>query len=154
MVAAVPPEPRGDPVKDTLRPGLTHTLRYRVPVNRTVPHLLPESPGFNTMPEVLATGYMIGIIEWACVEALHDHLDEGELTLGIHVNLSHEAPTVPGSTVTVDVTLTEVDGRALSFEIAARDEYAVISTGTHRRGVVDRDRFEARLPRQAEGIGQ
>lgn len=141
-------------MKDTLRPGLAHTLRYRVPANRTVPHLLPESPGFTTMPEVLATGYMVGIIEWACTEALREHLDEGELTLGTHVNLSHEAPTVPGSTVTVDVTLTEVDGRALSFEVAARDEYAVISTGTHRRGVVDRARFEARLPRQADEIGR
>lgn len=141
-------------MKDTLRPGLAHTLRYRVPANRTVPHLLPESPGFNTMPEVLATGYMVGIIEWACTEALREHLDEGELTLGTHVNLSHDAPTVPGSTVTVDVTLTEVDGRALSFEVAARDEYAVISTGTHRRGVVDRARFEARLPHQTDGTGR
>lgn len=133
-------------MKDTLRPGLTHTMRYRVPADRTVPHLLPEAAGFATMPDVLATGYLVGIIEWACVECIEGHLDEGELTLGTHVDLSHDAPTVPGSTVIVDVTLAAVQRRSLTFEITARDEHAVISTGAHRRGVVDRARFVGRLP--------
>ena len=137
-------------MKDTLRPGLTHTMRYTMPDNRTVPHLLPVSPGFATMPEVLATGYMVGILEWACVEAIQDHLDPGDLTLGTHVDLSHEAPTVPGSTITVDVRVVEVEGRSLVFEVEARDEHAVISRGAHRRGVVDRGRFDDRIARQAE----
>lgn len=94
-------------MKETLTPGITHTMRYTVPDNRTVPHLLPESPGFAAMPAVLATGYRVGIIEWACMEALQGHLDDDERTLGTHVNLSHDAPTVPGSTVTIDVRLTE-----------------------------------------------
>ncbi|WP_218106725.1 thioesterase family protein [Micromonospora pallida] len=119
-------------------------MRYTVPENRTVPHLLPESPDFAARPEVLATGYLVGIIEWACIEALHGHLDEGELTLGTHVKLSHLAPTVPGSTVTVEVRLVEVDGRSLFFEVDASDEHAVI----------DRDRFEARLARQNEAARQ
>ena len=49
--------------------------------------------------------------------------------------------------MTVDVKLTDVDRRALTFEIEARDEHATISTGTHQRGVVNRDRFESRSPR-------
>ncbi len=138
-------------MRETLCPGVSHTMSYSVPENRTVPHLLPESPEFASMPEVLATGYMIGIIEWACIEALHGHLDDTELTLGSHVDLSHQAPTVPGSTVTVEVTLTEVEGRSLAFDVTASDEHAVISTGTHRRGVVDRERFTASLARQSEG---
>ena len=138
-------------MKDTLQSGLVHTMRYEVPPERAVPHLLPESPDFAAMPEVLATGYLVGIIEWACIETLHGHLDDGELTLGTHVNLSHQAPTVPGSAVTVEVKLAEVNGRTLLFDVAARDEHAVVSTGTHQRGVIDRDRFEARLARQAEG---
>lgn len=132
-------------MKDTLAPGITHTMRYTVPPERTVPHLLPESPDFAAMPEVLATGYMVGIIEWACIEALREHLDEGEITLGTHVDLSHVAPTTPGSTVTVNVRLVEVDRRALTFEIEARDEYATISTGRHGRGVVQRERFVGKL---------
>jgi fluoroacetyl-CoA thioesterase len=132
-------------MKDSLRPGLKHTLRYAVPGNRTVPHLLPESADFAAMPDVLATGYMVAIIEWACIEAIRDHLDSGEISLGTHVDLSHDAPTVPGSTVVVETTLREAHGRALLFDIVARDDNAVISTGSHRRGVVNRDRFVARL---------
>ena len=134
-------------MKDTLQPGITHTMTYKVPDNRTVPNLLPEAPEFVAMPEVLATGYMVGIIELACMQALHGHLDEDEITLGTQVNFSHAAPTVPGSTVTVDVKLTDVDRRALTFEIESRDENATISTGTHQRGVANRERFESRLPR-------
>jgi fluoroacetyl-CoA thioesterase len=132
-------------MRQTLRPGLTHTMAYRVPESRTVPYLLPESADFSTMPQVLATGYLVGIIEWTCMEALRDHLDKDELTLGIHLDISHLAPTVPGSTVTTEITLRAVDGRALTFDVTARDDHAVISTGTHRRGVVQRDRFAARL---------
>ena len=137
-------------MKNTLAPGITHTLRYTVPLERTVPHLLPESAKFAAMPEVLATGYMVGIIEWACIEAISDHLDEGEITLGTHVDLSHVAPTTPGSTVTIDVRLVEVDRRALTFEIEARDEFATISTGRHARGVVARDRFVGKLDQRAK----
>ncbi|WP_423057262.1 thioesterase family protein [Brevibacterium linens] len=135
-------------MKSTLKPGIAHTMHYTVPENRTVPHLLPESPDFADIPEVLATGYMVGIVEWACIQALHGHLDDGELTLGTHVDLSHDAPTVPGSTVIVDVCLAEVDGRSLLFEIEARDEHAVISSGHHLRGVIDRDCFEFRIARR------
>lgn len=102
------------------------------------------------MPEVLATGFMVGIIEWACMEALQGHLDDGELTLGTHVDLSHDSPTVPGSTVTIDVRRVEVDGRSLTFEVSARDEHAAISSGLHRRGVVNRERFQNRIARQAK----
>jgi len=138
-------------MKDTLRPGVRHTMTYVVPERRTVPHLLPESADFAAMPHVLATGYMVGIVEWACMEALHGHLDDGEISLGTHVDLSHVAPTLPGSTVTVDVEVTRVERRTVTFDVVARDENAVISTGSHQRGVVDRGRFENRLgqPRDA-----
>ncbi|MHA6512095.1 thioesterase family protein [Tessaracoccus sp. Z1128] len=134
-------------MKETLRPGMSHTMTYQVPPHRTVPHLLPESPDFVSMPEVLATGYLVGVIEWACIESLHGHLDDGEITLGTHVDVSHQAATVPGSTVTVQVSLTDVDRRALVFAVTASDESAVISTGTHKRVVVDRERFVAKLGR-------
>lgn len=137
-------------MRETLRPGLTHTMTYTVPENRTVPHLLPESADFTAMPPVLATGYMVGIVEWACMEALHGHLDEDEITLGTHVDLSHQAPTVVGSTVVVDVAVTEVDGRSVAFEVTAHDDHTLISTGTHRRGVVARGRFADRLAKMRE----
>ncbi|AGT04464.1 hypothetical protein cgp_0542 [Corynebacterium glutamicum MB001] len=133
-------------MKETLTTGLTHQMTYIVPANRTVPHLLPEAAEFETMPDVLATGYMVGIIEWACMELLRPHLDDGEISLGTHVNFSHAAPTVPGSTVTIDVEVTEINRRAVTFNITAADEFATISTGTHQRGVVNREKFVSRLP--------
>src|SRR5690606_28716342 len=54
-------------MKPTLQPGLTFTFRYTVPPTRTVPHLYPESELFRAMPEVFATGYLVGLVEWACI---------------------------------------------------------------------------------------
>jgi len=138
-----------DTVKSTLRPGLNGSLSWPVPVERTVPHLLPESPEFAALPQVLATGYLVGVLEWTCMRALAGHLDEGETTLGIHIDISHEAPTPPHATVTVVAELTAVEGPVLVFDVEASDEATVISRGTHRRAVIDLQRFAARL--QARG---
>ena len=54
-------------MKDTLQPGLTHQFKFTVPPTKTVPHLYPEAESFQQMPQVLATGYMIGLLEWACI---------------------------------------------------------------------------------------
>lgn len=139
-------------MRSSLRPGLAHTMTYQVPETRTVPHLLPESPDFGAMPPVLATGYLVGIVEWACLEGLRDHLDDDEATLGTHVDLSHQAPTLPGMTIRVDLTLTTVDGRRLTFDVAASDDSGTVSTGTHERTVIDTARFATRLDRLRAGI--
>ena len=55
-------------MKDSLRPGIEHELRLVVSVTKTVPHLYPESEPFRAMPEVLATGFMVGLVEWACID--------------------------------------------------------------------------------------
>ena len=91
-------------MKDSLQPGLKFEFQFQVPETKTVPHLYPESPEFQAMPRVLATGYMVGLFEWACIQALNPHLDwPREQTVGIHVNLSHTAATPPGMVVTVRV---------------------------------------------------
>jgi fluoroacetyl-CoA thioesterase len=132
-------------MRESLRPGLTGQLEYVVPLERTVPHLLSEADEFTTMPQVLATGYLVGILEWTCMRTLRAHLDDSEATLGIHVDVSHEAPTPPGSLLTVEVELIAVDGRLLTFAVTARDDLAVVSRGTHRRAVIHRQRFADRL---------
>lgn len=60
---------------DSLRVGLTHRLRFTVPESRTVPALYPESELFQQMPEVFATGFMVGLLEWMCLDAVVGHLD-------------------------------------------------------------------------------
>jgi fluoroacetyl-CoA thioesterase len=142
-------------VKDTLRAGLTGSLTYQVPAERTVGYLLPESPCFQGMPNVLATGYLVGIVEWACMQLLDGHLDDGEQTLGVHVDLSHNAPTPVGGLLQVTATLIRVEGRRLCFDVEARDDAAMISSGTHQRAVIDRSRFDARLvARRRDRTGQ
>jgi len=133
-------------MKNTLQPGLTYRFAYQVPDSKTVPYLYPESAMFQQMPEVLATGFMVGLMEWACIEAMRSHLDwPAEQSLGVHVNVSHLAATPPGLTVTVDVKLERIEGRRLTFSISAHDGVDKIAEGTHERFVIDRERFDARV---------
>ena len=138
---------------ESLKPGLAATLSYSVPVERTVPYLLPESVEFAESPSVLATGYLVGIVEWACLRAIEGYLSPGEVTLGIHVDMSHEAPTPPGGRLVVEAELTGVEGRFLTFSVLASDEQAVVCRGSHRRAVVVRDRFEARISERSSRRG-
>src|SRR5262249_17193996 len=124
-------------------------FRYTVPESKTVPHLYPEAREFGEMPKVFATGFMVGLMEWACIRALQPCLDwPRELTLGTHINVSHAAATPPGLGVTVKVKLASVEGRKLGFEIEAHDGVDLIGKGTHERFVVERARFEERVAKK------
>lgn len=132
-------------MKDSLVPGLEHRFRFVVPVSKTVPALYPEAEEFQAMPEVLATGYLVGLLEWTCIQVINDHLDwPEEQTVGTHVDVSHLAATPPGLEVTVDVGLTSVAGRRLTFAVEAHDGVETISRGTHERAVIDAARFSSR----------
>ena len=133
-------------MKPSLQPGLTHEFSFTVPETKTVPHLYPESAHFQQMPHVLATGYLVGLMEWACIEAITPHLDwPREQSLGTHVNFSHLAATPPGMTITVKVRLDAVEGRKLSFTLSAHDGVDLISEGTHERHVIDAGRFNQKV---------
>ena len=136
-------------MKPSLVPGIEHELRFTVSVAKTVPRLYPESPAFAAMPEVFATGFMVGLVEWACIDAIAPHLDEGEMSLGVHVDLSHDAATPPGMEIVARVRVEEVDGRRLLFSAEAHDATDRICAGRHRRFVVDRARFDAGVARKA-----
>jgi fluoroacetyl-CoA thioesterase len=132
-------------MKDTLQPGIKARFSYKVPVEKTVPHIYRESDEMQTMPAVFATGYLIALMEWTCVHALAPHFDEGEGSVGVHVDVSHDAATPAGMIVTVDVEVTEVDGRKVWFEVRAHDGVDQIGEGYHQRAIVNWDRFNARL---------
>lgn len=133
-------------MKPTLKPGIEHEFCFRVPQTKTVPSLYPESPEFQEMPEVFATGFMVGLLEWTCVRAINPHLDwPNEQTLGTSVDISHSAATPPGLLVTARTALIEVEGRRLTFEVEAHDGVDLITQGTHERFVIDRERFAARM---------
>jgi len=136
-------------MKDSLQPGLTFQFKFKVPPDKTVPCLLPESPEFQLMPKVLATGFMIGLMEWACIQAINPHIGwPKEQTVGIGVNLTHSAATPPGLTVTVNVRLDRVHGRKLTFSLVADDGIERISEGTHERFVIDAKQFDVKASRK------
>jgi fluoroacetyl-CoA thioesterase len=133
-------------MKESLRPGLEGVFRYTVPESKTVPRIYPEAPDFQLMPPVLATGYLVALAEWACIELVKPHLDwPREQSLGTHVNLSHTAATPPGLTVEVRTRLTAVEGRKLTFAVSAHDGIDPISEGTHERHVILAQRFAERV---------
>jgi fluoroacetyl-CoA thioesterase len=139
-------------MKATLAPGLTHRFAYTVPENKTVPFLYPEAPDLQEMPKVFATGFMVGLMEWACVQLMRPHLDPGEGSLGVHIDVSHAAATPPGLTVTVDVTCTAVSGKRVSFAIKAHDGVDLIGEGRHERFVVLWERFKARVADKSKAV--
>jgi len=117
-------------MKETLKVGLEHVHTYRVPENKTVPYLYPEAKAFQEMPKVFATGYMVGLMEWACIEAMAPHMEPGEGSVGTLVNVTHTAATPPGMTVTVRVRCIGVEGRRTVWDIEAKDDVEVIGRGT------------------------
>ena len=141
-------------MKATLKPGLTHRFAYKVPENKTVPHTYPESPEIAAMPKVFATGNMIILMEWTCTQLLAPHLDPGEGSLGVHVDVSHLAATLPGQTVTVDVECAQVVGQRISFNVKAHDGIELIGEGRHDRFVVSWDKFNARLAAKAKKVAE
>ena len=136
-------------MEGSLKPGHKHTFTINIGDEQTVPALFPQSPIFSKMPKVLATGYFVGIIEWACMEALEPFLDPGEGSVGTMINVTHTSPTLPGMKVTIEVTCVAVDGRKTLWEVEARDEKDPIGSGKHERFTVRWDRFNKGLEEKA-----
>lgn len=137
-------------MKDSLQAGVEATHKFRVTDGKLVRALYPEAAEFGLMPDVFATGFMVGFIEWACLKAVNPHLDwPNEQTVGAHINLSHSAATPSGMEVTAHVKLVEVDGRRLVFEVEAHDEVDEICRGTHERFVIDKARFDSKIAKKS-----
>jgi fluoroacetyl-CoA thioesterase len=132
-------------VKESLKPGIRYVHQMVVPQSKTVPALYPESEEFLLMPEVFATGFMVGFLEWACIKAINPYLDwPNEQTVGTHINVSHEAATPPGLEVTAIVELIAIEGRKLVFNVEAHDGVDSISKGQHERYIINKMKFDAK----------
>ena len=128
-----------------LKPGLHHketiTVDERLTVTKAVTMFTPSTD----MPPVFATVFMIGFVEWTCMQALEPFLEPEQRSLGTHVDLSHSAATPIGMKVTAEVVLEAVENRKLRFKVVCRDEVDLICEGHHERFVVDVNRFMAGL---------
>ena len=142
-------------MRDTLKPGMTFEFKYTVPEDKTVPHLFPDIAEARVMPKVFATGYLVGLFEFACIKAINPHIDwPREQTVGISIQIDHTAATPPNFTVTVKGTLTHVEGRKLTFSLTADDGVDTISKGVHERFIIDADKFNAQVKEKDERHGK
>jgi fluoroacetyl-CoA thioesterase len=119
-------------MKPSLQPGIEGSFQHTVTEDMSPRHL-PAN--------VLSTPSMIGMIEGSCLAAAQPHLDEGETTVGTHVDVSHSGPAYPGEQVTIRVKLQEVRKRRLDFAVEVSSPRGVISSGRHERAVIDLARF-------------
>ena len=137
---------------DAIAVGLAKTLELRVDTQLTVPALAAAFGGFRDMPPVFATAFMIAFIEWACIEALADHLATDQRTVGIHVDVSHVAATPVGMAVKAEVALVAVKGRRLRFKVRCTDAAGLIGEGVHERAIIDQAAFMGRLAAKADSV--
>ena len=128
-------------MKPTLAAGIGASHTFVVAPANTVPHLAMDRSTFDDIPEVLATAYMIVMMEAAATKALGPHLEAGEGSLGIAVSVTHLAATLPGQTVTATAEVIAVEGRKVTFRVSAHDGLDRIGEGTHIRAVVPWQRF-------------
>ena len=125
--------------------GLRITKKYTVPADKVARRLMPESRQFQTLPEMLATGYLCGLIEWTCMELVETYLDDGDHTIGVQMNLTQAVPTPPGVELEIVIRYHSIEGRRLRFQFTVRDSRELISEGTHERYIVNLARLEQTL---------
>lgn len=120
-------------MKSELKPGLTHTQTYETNAQMRATQLTAD---------VFSTPAMIGLMEGTCVRLTTPYLDDGENTVGMHVDVYHLAPTKIGQSVTMTAEIIEIDGNKIRYAVSAvNDEGVKIGEGTHRRAVIQTKRF-------------
>jgi len=133
-------------MKPTLQPGLEADARFDVDRERTIDFM-------GEAARVYATPMLVRDIEIACRELLLQHLDPGEDSVGTRIEVDHLAATLMGMTVELTVSIAEVQGRGVTFDVAGRDSVDAICRGRHARFIVDVKKTEARLAAKAQQAG-
>lgn len=100
--------------------------------------------GSGDMP-VLATPMMMALMENAAMLAVKNELPDGSTTVGGHIESSHLKPSKVGDVVSATAEVTKVEGKKISFRIAAYSGETLLGEGTHLRFIVDKEKFMSRL---------
>ena len=94
---------------------------------------------------VFATPSLAALIEKAACNCLLGRLEEGTTSVGTVLDIKHMAATPVGMKAEAIVTLVEIDGRRLVFDVTVWDEKEKISEGVHERFIVNSDRFMTKV---------
>ena len=132
-------------MRDSLAVGVTATQKITVDRERTIGFMGDDG-------RVYSTPSMVRDIEQTCHELLMQHVDEGENSVGTHVSVDHIGATVEGDEVEVSVTITAVEGRAISFETTVKDTLEDVGRGVHNRFVVDVQKTYERLTEKRKKV--
>ena len=130
---------------DNIRPGMTgeHTTIITEAMTAT-------ALGSGGVP-VYATPALVALMEAAAVDAIATLLPEGQTSVGIEIDLKHVAATPPGQSVRAKAEVITVEGRTIAFAIRAWDAHELIGEATHRRVIVDSNRFMNRVEGKRQG---
>lgn len=94
--------------------------------------------------EVYATPAMACLMERAAADLAQKHLPEGWTSVGISLNIKHQAPTPIGMAVKAEAEIVQVDGRKLTYTVRAFDDREEIGNGTHERFIVEAEKFRGK----------
>lgn len=93
------------------------------------------------LAEVYATPAMVAFMENTAYKSIETFLPDGSSTVGTEINVKHVKATLPGKTVKAISKIAEVDGRKITFDIQVFEDGQLVGTATHKRFVVDNERF-------------
>lgn len=125
-------------MKPDLKPGVTAEQTIQTTADMGIVHLGPDAPSMYSTPS------MVSLIEATCVRLMSRYVDEGEQSVGFHIDVRHLAPTAIGQSVTVKVELQAVEGRRYTFAVECWNENGTkIGDGIHERAAIDISRFAA-----------
>ena len=125
-------------MSDSLKAGLSATRRVDIDRDRTISFMGDDC-------RVYATPKLLYDIEFVCRDLLLEHIEPGKDSVGTRVELDHVGATLMGMWVDISVTLTEVNGNAVSFDFSARDAIEEIARGKHNRFIVGIEKTAQRL---------
>lgn len=91
--------------------------------------------------DVFATPMMVALFELAASKCIEGYLEDGQASVGTHINVSHSGATPIGMEVSATATVREVDRRRVEFDIVINDEVGEVGSGTHTRFVIDHEKF-------------
>ena len=88
-----------------------------------------------------STPDMIRLMETAAFHALHPFCQDGELTVGTHINIEHRAASGIGAEMVAEAIVESFDGRFYTLRVSVRDEEREVGRGTVGRAVINLKKF-------------
>jgi predicted thioesterase len=121
--------------------GAQATMSFEVHESDTA-----QAVGSGVVP-VLGTPVLVGWLEATTLQTVE--MPEHSVSLGVHIDVAHLAPTGVGGRVECAAELVAAAGLRLSYRVSAHNHDGTrIAEGTIDRVVVQRERFLSRIQQQ------